>query len=209
MADKPVALPLRNKACEGACQHGRPFWTQFIFALDGLLQRQHGVFEYSHKPDCILRAQLGRLHSRVTLSDGTLGHPGDRVIELHFCNEQIPATAAAGNSLAWGCRFSRNLAESLRELARFLISEPELVDVNIIRASMNLDSLHRIAARHGFEAILGPVRVSPWEWVHWFGENILFWLLTLACSSGHVRSNKFWRRRQLIYLSRRTLERKL
>jgi hypothetical protein len=56
--------------------------------------------------------------------------------------------------------------EPVRELAQFLISEPELVDVNIIRASMNLDSLHRIAARHGFEAILDPEGFSLWEGVH-------------------------------------------
>jgi hypothetical protein len=82
------------------------------------------------------------------------------------------------------------------------------VDVNIIRASMNLDSLHRIAARHGFEAILDPEGFSLWEGVHRFGENILYWLLTLACNSGRLRPNKFWRRRQLIYLSREVLARK-
>src|SRR5262249_8009171 len=66
--------------------------------------------------------------------------------------------------------------------------------------------LHRIAARHGFEAIVEPVRLSPWERVHLFGENILYWLLALACNSGRARPNKFWRSRQLIYLSRRVLD---
>jgi hypothetical protein len=75
-----------------------------------------------------------------------------------------------------------------------------------IRANISLDPLYRIAARHGFEDIVEPVRLSPWERVHRFGENILYWLLTLACHSGRARPNKFWRSRQLIYLSRRTVQ---
>jgi hypothetical protein len=186
----------------------RPLWAEFIFALDCWLQRRQRVFEYTQKPECIFRAQLRRLHSDVVLSDGTFGRPGDQVIDLHLWNEQIPAIPVAGPSLAWGRRFNRCFAESLDELARFLTSEPELVDVTIIRAKTSLDALHRIAARHEFEAILDPVRLSPWECVHRFGENILYWLLTLACNSGGARSNTFWRSRKLIYLSRRVLERK-
>jgi hypothetical protein len=186
----------------------RPLWAELIFALDRWLQRRQGVFEYTHKPDCIFRVQLGRLHYEVVLSDGTLGRPGDQVIDLHLWNEQIPAIPVAGPSLAWGRRFSRCFAESLHELARFLISEPELLDITIIRANTNLDSLHRIAARHEFETILDPVRLSPWESVHRFGENTLYWLLTLACNSGGAWPNTFWRSRKWIYLSRRVLERK-
>jgi len=84
----------------------RPLWAEFIFALDTWLRRREGVFEYSHKPDCILRAQLSRLTSDVLLSDGTFGRSGDRVIDLHFWNEQIPVKPVAGYSLAWGCRFN-------------------------------------------------------------------------------------------------------
>ncbi len=190
----------------GANRHKRPLWAEFIFALDSWLRRREGVFEYSHKPDCIFRAQLSRLSSDVLLSDGTFGRPGDRVIDLHFWNEQIPITPIGGHSLVWGCRFKRSFAKSLRELAQFLMSKPELSDINIIRANINLDPLYRIAARHGFEGIVEPVRLSPWERVHRFGENILFWLLALACNSGRARPNKFWRSRQLIYLSRRRVQ---
>ena len=77
----------------------RPLWAEFIFALDTWLRRREGVFEYSHKPDCILRAQLGRLTTDVLLSDGTFGRSGDRVIDLHFWNEQIPVKPVAGY---WG-----------------------------------------------------------------------------------------------------------
>jgi hypothetical protein len=208
MTKKPIALPTANEGSDGVICRKRPFWAEVILALDSWLRRRQGVFEYSHEPDCIFRAQLSRLYSEVLLSDGTFGRPGDRVIDLHFWNEHIPFTPLAGRSLAWGCRFNRAVAESLRELARFLISKPELFDINIIRADINLDSLPRIAARHGFESILDPAKVSPWECVHRFGENILFWLLTLACNSARAEPNKFWRKRQLMYLSRRVLERK-
>jgi len=147
----------------GANRHKRPLWAEFVFAIDGCLQWREGVFEYSHQPDCIFRAQLSRLSSDVLLSDGTFGRPGDRVIDLHLWNEQIPVTPIAGYSLAWGCRFNRSFAKSLGGLDQFLMNKPELSDVSIIRANINLDPLHRIAARHGFEAIRDPIKLSPWE----------------------------------------------
>ena len=190
----------------GANRHTRALWAEFVFALDSWLRRREGVFEYCHKPDCIFRAQLSRLSSDVLLSDGTFGRPGDRVIDLHLWNEQIPVTPIAGYSLAWGCRFNRSFAKSLRGLAQFLKSKPEFSDINIIRANINLDSLRHIATRHGFEAIRAPAKISAWEHVHRFGEDIVYWLLTLACNSGRFWPNEFWRCRQLMYLSRSVLD---
>ena len=197
---------LRIEILSGINQHKRPLWAEFIFVLDSWLQWWGGVFEYSRKPDCIFRAQLSRLSSDVLLSDGTIGRSGDRVIDLHLWNEQIPVAPISGYSLAWGCRFNRSFAKSLGELAQTLVNKPELSDINIIRANINLDPLHRIAARHGFEVIRDPVKLSPWEHAHRFGQNILYWLLMLACHSGRARPNKFWRSRQLLYLSRRILD---
>ena len=190
----------------GANRHTRSLWAEFIFVLDSWLQWWGGVFEYSQKPDCIFRAQFSRLSSDVLLSDGTIGRSGDRVIDLHLWNEQIPVAPMAGYSLAWGCRFSRSFAKSLGELAQSLVNSPDLSDINIVRAITNLDSLHRIAARHGFEVIPDPVNLSPWERVHRFGQNILSGLLTLACHSGRMWPRKFSRSRQIIYLSRRALD---
>jgi len=196
--------PIENRP--GANRHTRPLWAEFIFVLDSWLQWWGGVFEYSQKPDCIFRAQFSRLSSDVLLSDGTIGRSGDRVIDLHLWNEQIPVAPMAGYSLAWGCRFSRSFAKSLGELAQSLVNSPDLSDINIVRAITNLDSLHRIAARHGFEVIRDPVNPSPWERVHRFGQNILSGLLTLACHSGRMWPRKFSRSRQVIYLSRRALD---
>jgi hypothetical protein len=197
-----IATLLRGADC-----HRRPFWAKSIFALDRRLQRRGGVFEYSDKSDCIFRVQLSRLSSDVLLSDGTFGHVGDRVIDLHFWNEQIPVPPRAGYSLAWACAFNRSIEESLRGLAEFLTRKPELSDIRIIRANINLEPLDRIAARHGFEAVRDPIKPSTWERVHQFGENILFFLLVLACNP-RGRLKNFSRRRQLLYLSRRVCDSK-
>jgi YkoP-like protein len=185
----------------------RPLWTKLIFAFDGCLRRRAGVFEYSDAPDCIFRAQLSRIAENVALADGSLGRAGDRVIDLHFWNEQIPVQAPGGNSLAWGCRFNRCFTKSLLALAQFLKSNAELADVKIIRANINLEMLDRIAERHGFEPICNFAAPPTWKHLHEFGENILFWLLTLACNPNGARCRQFWRRRRLLYLSRRALDR--
>jgi hypothetical protein len=186
----------------------RPVWARLIFSLDGLLQWRGGVFEYSRRSDCIFRAELGRLSSDILLSDGTAGRLGDRVVEIHFWNEQIPVKPSAGSSLGWGCRFNRSIANSLGELAQFLASKPEFSDINIVRASINLDLLVPIAARHGFEAARDEADPSAWDSLHQFGENILHWLLALACNPGGGRPHTFWRRRRMRYLSRRVLDRR-
>ena len=183
----------------------RAFWTRLIFALDGCLQRRSGVFEYSDAHDCIFRAQLSRLAGNVVLADGSLGRAGDRVIDLHFWNEQIPVKAPGGNSLAWGCRFNRCFAKSLLELGQFLKNNSEFADVEIIRANVNLEMLDRIAERHGFEPTCNFGTPPTWKHIREFGENILFWLLALACNPGGRK--QFWRHRKLLYLSRRTLDR--
>jgi hypothetical protein len=36
----------------------------------------------------------------------------------------------------------------------------------------------------------------------------LFWFLALACNFGHALPKEFWRHRQVMYLSRKLLDRK-
>jgi hypothetical protein len=191
-----------------ADRHKKPFWAKWIFALDRWLQRREGVFEYSEKSDCIFRIQLTRLSSDVRLSDGTCGHVGDRVIDLHFWNEQVPVPPMDGYSLAWGCAFNRSIRDSLRGLAQFLMRRPGLSDIRIIRANIHLEALERVAARHGFEPVRYPIKLSTWDRVRQFGENILVFLLTLACNPRGVRLKNFGRRRQVLYLSRRVCDSK-
>jgi hypothetical protein len=201
-------------AREPATRLKRPLLAALILVIDRSLRRLQGVFEYSHKPDCLFRIRFNRLRTEVALSDGTLGRPGDPVVELHLWNEHIPVLPATGPSLAWGRQFNRCFAESLRELARFLMSKREFLNITMIRANMSVgskaqsDQLHRIVSRHGFEIVPDPAGLSLSLHLRRFGENILYWLLTLVSNPAAARSNKFWRSRSLIYLSRRVLERK-
>jgi hypothetical protein len=203
-----VHFVVSSELLPGANLGRRPFWADCIFAFDRILQRRQGVFAYSHKPDCIFLAQVSRLSGDVLLSDGTSGRPGDRVIDLHLWNEHIAAAPVEGRSLAAGLRVNRDVAKSLHELAQFLSRKPELSDVNIIRANINLDLFRHIAARQGFEAESASVKISAGERLHQFGENILFWFLALACNFGRALPKEFWRHRQVMYLSRKLLDRK-
>jgi hypothetical protein len=121
MTQESFALSPMNDGSEGLICRKRPLWAELIFVLDQWLQCWQGVFEYTQKQNCIFRVAFGKLNNQIVLSDGTLGFPGDRVIDLHFWNEHIPATPIQGRSLAWGCRFKRHLTRSLRELAGFLM----------------------------------------------------------------------------------------
>jgi len=190
----------------------RPRVAELILTVDGWLRRHLGVFEYSERHDCFLRAQVALLRSRVVLSDGTVGDLGERVIHLHFWNEHVPPIPSQGPSLAWARRFNRCFIQSLRDLARFLADNPQFADIAIIRANMSIgskaqsDRLRRITARHGFEVIADGLERSYSEYARWFGEDILYWLLTIACNPSAARLSKFWRNRTSIYLSRKILE---
>jgi hypothetical protein len=182
-----------------------------VLNLDSWLRQRQRIFEYSSERNCILRAQVAQLNIQIILSDETVGRPGDPVIHLHLWNEQVPPIPSKGLSMAWGRHLNRCLAQSLRELARFLMNNPDFANIAIIRASMSVgsksqsDALRRIMERHGFEAIPDFVPRAYSEHARWFGENILYWLLTVACNPAASRSNKFWRNRTWIYLSRKAL----
>ena len=135
----------------------RPLLAELVFALDRGLQRLQGLFEYTHKPDCFFRIRFNRLRTEVVLSDGDGWPPRPTwVVELHLWNERIPAVPAKGPSLAWGRQFNRCFAESLRELARFLMTKPELGNITIIRANMSLGSKAQSASLYG---IVSPIRL--------------------------------------------------
>jgi len=93
-----------------------------IFGLDGLLRRWQSVIEYTHDPTCILRIKFGRLDQDFVLSDGTAGHAGERFIDLHLWNEQIPAMPKEGASIAWAREMSLCFQHSLRQLARLCVA---------------------------------------------------------------------------------------
>src|SRR6266508_4758394 len=114
------------------CGGERHFWLEWlILGLDGLLRRWQSVIEYTHDPTCILRIKFDRLDQDFVLSDGTAGHAGERFIDLHLWNEQIPAMPKEGASIAWARHMHVCFRQSLAQLARYLAERPDLNDISV------------------------------------------------------------------------------
>ncbi len=185
-----------------------------IDSIDRYLRSRHQVAEYSTCPDCLFRLQIIENDDEFVLKDGTSLRPGDRLVDLHFWNEQVPEMPEGGPTLAFARRMERCLDISLSELARYLSTRSDLSDVKAIRGNMSLgasdrsDQIARIAARYGFTRFVRHRRPSLGETLHWVGENILITLLVLRRNPSAIRPDTLWRDRTLTFLSRRALEQK-
>lgn len=191
--------------------YSHPWLAEVIFALDKWLQRRQGVVEYSTHPQCLFRLQIGRSRRQLLLRDGTLLRRGQRIASLHFWNEQIPPVPESGTTIRWAHQMQHGVAISLRELVRYLASQPNLGDVAIICADVPCGTqsqarqVAHIMARYGFEAVFQEEPAPLGERLHRFGENILISIMVLAQNSVTLRADTLRRVRVPIYLSRRCL----
>jgi hypothetical protein len=189
--------------------HDHPWLAVIVDAIDQRLRAREGVGEYSTCPECILRFQIAESRNGLVLSDGTQVHAGDRIIDLHLWNEQLPTMPERGATLAWARRISRALDLSLRELARYLAERRDLDNVLAIRANLSLASgershqLARITARFGFERLAASRPQSGR--LHRLGENILISLMVIAYNATAFRLDSLRRDRVPVYMSRRML----
>jgi hypothetical protein len=186
--------------------------AEALFVLDVWLRRRQAVFEYTNNPACVFRLDISRARRRLVLRDGTHVHPGQRIARLHFWTEQIPPVPKSGTTIGWARQMQRAIATSLRELARYLASRPELGDISAICGEVpsgtrtQSEQLARIMARYGFEAIIEPEHLPIVERLHRFGENILISLFVFAHNPAALRLDTLKRVRVPIYLSRLVLE---
>jgi hypothetical protein len=194
--------------------HSHPWLARAIFALDSRLRRRSAVVEYTDHPSCIFRLGIARSRRALTLRDGTRLQAGDRVVELHFWNEHIPPIPSKGTTIRWAREAQQAMAISLRQLAHYLSSEPELRAINVICADVpsgtkaQSQQVARIMAYFGFETFPEHEQLSISEHIHRFGENILISLIIFAQNAAALRLDTLSRVRVPIYLSRRTLEEK-
>jgi hypothetical protein len=185
-----------------------------VAALDDRLRVRQGVFEYSHRPDCLFRIQFVASNDDYVLSDGTCICAGARIANLHVWNEQFPCFSGKGPTLAWGRRVNRAFNISLRELSLFLDARRDFEDVLAIAANITFepaersDQLARFVARFGFERIAATGSRSFRQQIHWFGENILISMMVLARNAAALRADTLRRDRTLVILSRRELQRR-
>jgi len=190
-----------------------PWLANALGVLDVRLRRRQAVFEYTHNPACVFRIDICPSARPLVLRDGTRVHPGQRIARLHFWNEQIPPMPKDGATIGWARQMQRAIATSLRELARYLATRPDLSDVAAVCADVpsgtqtQSEQLARIMARYGFEAKVEPAHMPIGERLHRFGENILISMIVLAHNAGALRPDTLKRVRVPIYLSRGVLER--
>jgi hypothetical protein len=183
-----------------------------VYALDRLLRRQLGVFEYSSEPGCIFRLEVRRLERPVKLRDGPTFAAGERIVQLHFWNEHVPEMPPQGATLDWARRMSKRVDTSLRELARFMKADPAFADVVAVRARMALATteqsaqLVRICNRYGMRPVVEPERPSLLGRLHRAGENVLVALLVLARNPQAFRLDCLRRARTDVFLPRSTLD---
>lgn len=187
-----------------------PWLANFLSPLDGHLRRRQAIFEYTSHPNCLFRIQEIYLIQGFVLSDGTRCEPGDRALDVHLWNEQVPRLRIG--SLRWARQINECLEISLRELAHYLSENRSFDDVRAIRANMAFGTrdqsrqLVHISHRFGFEPI-SPPRPRTWrERTHLFGENILISLMVLARNKAALRGDSLWRARTQVFLSRNILE---
>ncbi len=194
--------------------YSHPRLAELIFALDGRLRRRQAVFEYTRNPSCVFRIDVTRAPRWLALDDGTRVRPGQRIVRLHFWNEQIPPVPRSGPTIRWARQMQQAMASSLRDLARYLASRPDLADVTVIWAdapsgtTTQSEQLGRIMSRFGFETIAESEPLTIGQRLRRFGENILISLIVLVQNANVLRIDTLNRVRVPVYLSRRTLEKK-
>jgi hypothetical protein len=192
--------------------HSGRWLVEALSAFDDRQRRRQAVFEYTRDPTCIFRLDISHAPHELTLSDGTLVRPGDRVARLHFWNEQIPTLPEDGATIAWARRMRRAIGVSLYELSRYLDGRPDLADVAVVcgfvpsGTKSQSGQIARIMAYYRFETIPEPNPLSLRERLHRLGENILISFIVLAHNAGALRPDTLMRVRVPIYLSRRVLE---
>jgi hypothetical protein len=166
---------------------------QWVFSLDRVLRRWHGVYEFSAHRDCLFRAERCLAEESLLLSDGVRVQRGDPLLKVHLWNEHMPAMGHDGPTLAWARRASRAIETSLRELARHVAQSSDLGPVVAVCADMRLATaaqtaqLARIVARFGFEPAQDS-RIGRPGRLRLIGENILMVLLVLATNPIALRA---------------------
>ncbi len=181
-------------------------------AVDCRLRYRLGVGEYTRSPDCIFRMQIICNTDDKVLRDGTRLQPGDRIVDLHFWNQQVPPIPEAGPTLVWARRMNDGLKRSLQELAHHLATRTDVDDVVAIRivaalgADARRDKISHILSHLGFEIVLQQETPSLTRQIRRYGENILISLLVLAYNAVARRPDTLKRGRVPAYLSRQALD---
>ncbi len=185
-----------------------------VLALDALLRRCYGVYEYTQDPACILRVSFTRAKRSLTLADGTRIAPGELLAIIHFWNERLPPMPGEGVNLRWAREMYRTLRPSLSLLAQHLAADPGLATARAVGgeaafiAAANLKAGMSLLTRLGFEIQPASRGTGAWGRFVTFWQNFYTWMLVWAFNRPSLRGRtpldleRYW-----LWMSRATLDR--
>ncbi len=102
-----------------------------IRRFDNWLSRVEGVEPFTDDPQCILRIQIGRLNHDIAFPNQMI-RSGSRALFIHFWNEHMPILPDNGPDLAYGLKFQRLIAYSMKLIARHIQENQTLNDISLI-----------------------------------------------------------------------------
>jgi YkoP domain len=182
-----------------------------VRAIDRVLVRYYGVFEFTSDPISILRLSRSRSPREVVLTDGIHIQKGDPMLVVHFRNEQISAALGGSVSLDWGLVFLRGARRSFRLLAQFLANRREFDDVRSMYADFGfvqddrLEQMRRLLTQLGFDFI--PRERPGWDVrQRAFWDNVFSWWLMWTYNPASLAGKSFVHMRRCeMWMSRRKM----
>jgi hypothetical protein len=164
-----------------------------VFALDRLLRRAHGVYEFTDDPGGVLRLQITEAPHTLHLP-GVEVHKGDPVLSLHLWNEQVPPIPPDGPDLAWGLAMQRRFVRSLRAVAAEMQRDPRLAGVHAVGATTGVlvpgDASSGVRAFQRLGFTVTHYR-PPLGRFGAFWENLYSWWLMWAYNPASLRHRRF------------------
>jgi YkoP domain len=173
-----------------------------IYALDRLLRRLSGMFEFCDDPDCVFRVSVDVAAYPLRVPSGEIP-AGAKVVQLHFWNEHMPAMPLDGSVIGPAVKLRRMVASSARLLARQIREDPRLDGVRAVGGVTPLfiagqgSPAERIFLRLGFAVM--PHRNPSGRFME-FWEEVYAWMLMWAFTPGNrnhrslrgIRRSDFW-----------------
>lgn len=161
-----------------------------VHALDRLVGRRLGLFEYWYNPECLLRVRVTDAPGTLHVSEGEIP-AGAPVLELHLLNENIPPLSPDAPSIASAVQMRRALASSTRELACRMRTDPHLRGVQAVGGVTPLlspgdgSAMEKVFIRFGFT--LRPYHNPRGRFAE-FWEEVYGWMIMRAYYRGNKRS---------------------
>jgi hypothetical protein len=186
------------------------FARHLLRGIDHIARRLYGIREFDRSDDCLLRIAVRRIARPLRLNDGSVLRAGDRFIELHLWNEHL-AVPPHGADLRWAARARRQFERSLGKLVDHMSTDPALADIRAVMMKPALphrqleQKVDRLVRLFGFEPAPDGESAGAMSRLERYGDNLWLWLLTWTFNPRGLKSRRFTRRRQELWLSRERL----